>query len=411
LPTRKEAIALGALALISWQLPIQSFLLEQRVLVQAVYRQTTNQVPIAKQPPVLLVEIDEESVKQAKISDPKPLDRSYIADLINKLSAMNAKVIGIDYLLDRYQQENDQKLAAAIRAAVQKQGTWFVFDAPFRRSSLGFLLALAYRLNINQSVQPPSPQLQSSINLLSQVKTYVRNTTNKDYKDIFSSAGRVQPLTQFSYQLKQMWLQPILDFSIPPEQVYQSIPAWKLLETSSTFLQQQQQPVVLIAPGQYGEAGISGRGEDNFPLPPAVKYWRTLKNPSDLSRWYPSDLSRWFPGGGAHAYMIHHFLNQRIVTPIPDLWLVLIAALLGKGIVVSLEKDNEEKTKKEKRVLALLSNTQGKCLLLLTSGTVIYGLVSLQLYISAAVVLPVVLPTATLWSFVLLTFLQKKSHI
>jgi hypothetical protein len=106
--------------------------------------------------------------------------------------------------------------------------------------------------------------------------------------------------------------------------------------------------------------------------------------------------------------MIHHFLNQRIVTPIPDLWLVLIAALLGKGIVVSLEKDNEEKTKKEKRVLALLSNTQGKCLLLLTSGTAIYGLVSLQLYISAAVVLPVVLPTATLWSFVLLTFLPKK---
>jgi len=46
--------------------------------------------------------------------------------------------------------------------------------------------------------------------------------------------------------------------------------------------------------------------------------------------------------------------------------------------------------------------------LLLTSGTVIYGLVSLQLYISAAVVLPVVLPTATLWSFVLLTFLAKK---
>jgi len=455
LPRRKEAIAVGAFAFISWQLPLQSILLQQRVLVQAVYRQFTHQVPTSEKPPVLLVEIDDESIKQAEISNPIPMDRSYLAQLVDKLSSQNAKVIGFDYILDRYQQENDKKLAQSLRTAVQNNGTWFVFasllndkgvwlevlqelahpnwslrgnmrgidenlvymriapfnDAPFRRSSLGFLLALAYRLNINQSVQPPSPQLESSINLLSQVKTHVRNTTNKDYKDIFSSAGRVQPLTQFSYQLKQMWLQPILDFSIPPEQVYQSIPAWKLLETSSTFLQQQQQPVVLIAPGQYGEAGISGRGEDNFPLPPAVKYWRTLKNPSDLSRWYPSDLSRWFPGGGAHAYMIHHFLNQRIVTPIPDLWLVLIAVLLGKGIVVSLEKENEEQAEKEKRVLYFLTNTKGKYLLLLTSGTMIYGLVSLQLYISAAVVLPVVLPIATLWSFVLLTFSERKSHL
>jgi hypothetical protein len=443
LPKKREAIAFGALAFISWQLPVQSILLQQRVLVQAVYRQFTHQISTTKNPPVLLVEIDDESIKKAKISNPVPMNRRYLAQLVDKLSTMNAKVVGFDYVLDRYQQENDQKLAQSLRTTVQNNGTWFVFasllndegiwlevlpelahpnwslqgnmrgidenlvymrvapidDAPFRRSSLGFLLALAYRLNINQSAQPPSPQLQSSINWLSQVKTHVKDTTNKDYKDLFSSAGRVQPVMQFSYQLKQMWLQPILDFSIPPDQVYKSIPAWKLLETSSTFWQQQQQPVVLIAPGGHGEAGITGRGEDNFPVPPAIKYWRTLKNHSDFSKW--------FPGGGAHAYMIHHFLTQRIVTPIPDLWLVLIAALLGKGIILALEKVNEQK---EPKFLWILPDSKGKWLVLLTSGSAIYGLASLQLYISAAVVLPWVIPTATLWSFVLLSFSQQKSH-
>lgn len=445
LPRKKEAIAFGALALISWQLPIQSILLRQRVLVQAVYRQFTNQVPTSKNPPVLLVEIDDESIQKAKIANPTPMDRSYLAKLVNKLSTMNVKVIGFDYLLDRSQQQNDQKLAQSLRNAVQNNSTWFVFasllndegrwlevlpdlaqpnwslqgnmrgidedlvymrvapidDAPFRRTSLGFLLALAHQLNINQSVQPPSPQLQSSKNWLSEVQNHVKTTTKKDYKDIFSPAGRVQPLMQFSYQLKQMWLQPIIDFSIPPEQVYQSIPAWKLLEAPPKLL--QQQPVVLIAPGGHGDAGLTGRGEDNFPVPPAVKYWRTLKNPGDLSRW--------FPGGGAHAYMIHHFLNQRIVSPIPDIWLVIIAALLGKGIILVIKKVNEEKIQAKQERVFLLLDTKGNCFLLLTGATVIYGLVSLQLYVTAAMVLPFVLPTATVWSFVLLTFSETKSRL
>ncbi|MGC1394293.1 MAG: CHASE2 domain-containing protein [Coleofasciculaceae cyanobacterium] len=450
LPRKKETIAFATLAFISWQLPVQSILLRQRVLVQAVYRQVTNQVPIIKKPPILLVEIDDESIKKAKISNPTSMDRSYLAKLVDKLSSQNAKVVGFDYLLDRYQPENDQKFAQFLRNAVQNHGTWFVFasllndqgiwleilpeladsnwslqgnmrgidenlvymrvapfnDEPFRRVSLGFLLALAHRLNINQSAQPPFPQLQSSTSLLSQIKTHVKTTTNKDYKDIFSSAGRVQPLMQFSYHLKQMWLQPILDFSIPPEQVYQSIPAWKLLETSSTFLEQQQQPVVLIAPGGHGDAGITGRGEDNFPMPPAVKYWRTLKNPGNLTKWLPGDLSRWFPGGGAHAYMIHHFLNQRIIKPIPDLWLVIIAALLGKGIVLALKKVNEEK-----EPIYLLLDRKSKWFILLTGATGIYGLASLQLYISAAVVLPFILPMVTIWSFIFLSFSERKPDL
>ncbi|MFP4100385.1 hypothetical protein [Coleofasciculus sp.] len=61
-----------------------------------------------------------------------------------------------------------------------------------------------------------------------------------------------------------MWFHPIIDFSIPPAQVYQTIPAWELLEDSaiSSQLSNLSQQVVMIAPGGYGEAGIKHEGED-----------------------------------------------------------------------------------------------------------------------------------------------------
>ncbi|MEO8893276.1 MAG: CHASE2 domain-containing protein [Coleofasciculaceae cyanobacterium] len=98
-------------------------MLRQRVLFQAVYRQITHQVSTTKKLPVLLVEIADESIKKAKISTPVTMNRSYLAQLVDKLSSQNAKVIGFDYILDLYQPENDQKIAHSLRTAVQNKGT------------------------------------------------------------------------------------------------------------------------------------------------------------------------------------------------------------------------------------------------------------------------------------------------
>jgi hypothetical protein len=456
LPTKREAIALAGLVLVSGQIPAQSYLLEQRVFAQAVYRQLTNQVP-AIEPPVLLVQIDDESIERADISSPRPMDRSYLARLIDKLSVLKAKVIGIDYLLDRSQKPNDQKLAQSIRASVQQQGTWFVFashrkdgggwfevlpelanpnwslqgdirllgdrltymslapmaDSEYQRPPLAYLVALARWLNGDRSMNPPQPHLSSSSDWRSQLKAYITETRGKDYKTIFSPTARLQPLTNLAYRFRQMWLHPIVDFSIPPEQVYQRVPAWQLLESKADSPVQRQlmatfagkrQPVVIIAPGGYAEAGVSAVGEDNFPLPAALSYWRSQQNPPD-----PRKV---FPGNEAHAYMINHFLNQRLVVPIPDLWLVGIAALLGKGTALALEKGKGERGKgKGKRLLFLLPDTKGKAVLFLASGTAVYGLASLQLYITAAMVLPWTLPVVTLWTYILLALSQKNSHV
>jgi hypothetical protein len=160
----------------------------------------------------------------------------------------------------------------------------------------------------------------------------------------------------------------------------------------------------MIAPGGYGQAGVSVAGEDNFPLPPAVSYWRSQTDPAD-------QRSK-FSGGEAHAYMIHHFLNQRLVVPIPDLWMVGVAALLGKATALALEQEKGERKKgKGKFMRFVIPSKRGKWLLIMASTTAIYGLVSLQLYITAELLLPFLMPAATFWTYILLARLDKKTHV
>ena len=445
-PTRIEAIALLALTFLSLSLPVQDLLLENRVLAQAIYRDLTGQLPTAAMPKVLLVAIDDKSIREAKISNPKPMNRKYLASLIDKLSASSARVVGIDYLLDRPHEGSDRILSKSIQTAIQRQPypTWFVFASvrddtegwlkvlpeiaspnwsfqghinmvhwymrlvPEENSSsakmpLAYMLALAYHLNIESRSQPPlavnqksatksenlsqlpSPKLDSKTELFSEAIAYLNREKGLDYKTLFSPSSQLQPITSLSYDWGQMWLQPIIDFSIPPEYIYQHIPAWKLLESkvNSPNLQYLKQQVVLIAPGGYSEAGVIRDGEDNFKIPAAVSYWFNQRR---------HNQRRYFTGGEAHAYMIHHFLNKRLVVPIPDLWIIALAVLLGKGATIALAR-----------------RQQAVWLLLIV--TAIYGLISLQFYITFALLFPWFLPAVTLAIYalpILLKSNQKK---
>jgi len=254
------------------------------------------------------------------------------------------------------------------------------------------LLAISHQLQ--QRTDAPQPQLNSQRDFLQQISA-------ADNRTILTSARtHLQPLTALSYWIGQMWLHPIIDFSIPPGQVYNSIPAWKLLESGvrgggvtpplqgvgkkSAFPDLQKQ-VVILAPGGYGEAGISQDKEDNFELPAAVAYWRSQENPVNQSQV--------FTGGEYHAYMVHHLLNQRLVVPIPDLWMIGLAILLGKTMYLLRQRKSH----------------RFSSLILVTIITTIYGLISLQIYISStAVLLPWFLPSATLWIYVLPSVWRRK---
>lgn len=92
--------------------------------------------------------------------------------------------------------------------------------------------------------------------------------------------------------------------------------------------------------------------------------------------------------------MIHHLLTQRLVVPIPDFLMILLFSLLGKGITFVL-LDNPHKRK--------------WWMINLGIATAVYIVVSLQVYISVAVLLPWLLPSVVLWNYVRLV-LRSKSY-
>jgi hypothetical protein len=93
--------------------------------------------------------------------------------------------------------------------------------------------------------------------------------------------------------------------------------------------------------------------------------------------------------------MVHHWLNRRLVTPIPDLWMIGIAVLLGKGTILAFGQ---------------ISPKQWKRIILLIVATGIYGGVSLQLYITGGLLLPWLLPTVTFWTYLIVAFVERKSY-
>ncbi|HEY9642466.1 MAG TPA: CHASE2 domain-containing protein [Coleofasciculaceae cyanobacterium] len=392
LPQRREAILLGGFALLSLLLPVQQALLEQRVAVQALYRQATLRADSAMPPPLLLVQIDEQSLeKEARL---RPIPRTYLAKLVNRLS--RAKVIGIDYLLYPPIPTEDPVLQDAMRQAA-KRGTRFVMGASRDRNTRAWRQAPSIfaetdwsrsgsmtvrgwqyvELFTPESSIPPLAYVLAELHRRCTGSQSVNCTVSappSNVEQLFRLPSRLspQPITSFSYQLAQMWLHPIVDYSIPPSQVFQSISAKDLLDQPLLSLPD----TVLIAPN-YKSAGVDREGEDNTSVPAAIQHWL-------------GDQRLTWTGGEYHAYLFQHFLAQRLVVPIPDFWLVVLAGFLGKGVILFW---------RYRRL------RQRSHLLILTAVTSIYILLSWELYLSPiAILLPIVLPILTFWSLILLTF-------
>ena len=412
LPSRREAIAASALCLLSIMPPVQNYLLDKRTLVQSIYRDVTGQLPTTTEAPVTLIHIDEQSLRRAEIDRPVPMDRQYLASLVDRLVATEAQVIGTDYLFDRPQPQNDPILARSIKDAVAQHQTWFVFGAYKQidereigvtpETNIGspnwtlqgytdglpnymtllpksincqrvcpfsYLLATVQQVNRDTALQP---NINSQTDLRDSIYSYV----DRQQKDRFIQQAKLpSSITLVHQYLKQQWLRPILDFSIPTDLVYDRIPAWQLFELKNTEFKTQ---TVIIGSGGYPGAGLN-IDSDNLSTPTAIAYWNTRRG---LNRGETP-----FTGSEVLAYMTSHWLSRRLVVPIPELWAVLTALLIAKGIKLSLR----DKTFTAKWLLILLS-----------SAATAYGLIALQLYISNAILLPWLLP-----SVAVVTYLSK----
>lgn len=435
LPTRYETLALGTLIILSLIPPVQEAILDLQIGMQAVYRDVTKQLPSEKTPPVLLIHIDEKSLNEAETKADKfnPIDRSYFARLIDKLTIDNAKVIGIDYLFDRVTDE-DNILAKSVINSINKNSTWFIFGSIFNDDahqeqgvnkrvanlnqtlqgysdkfpgylslvntskdciqSCPFTYLIALSSWINQEKLPanlPQPQLLRNNNLRTDLINYINNSQVNPSLNKKLQRLRLSKLTSFSEYFGQTWLYPIIDYSLPPNQVYQVINAGNYLHKDTTLNQENlKQQVVLIGAAGYEDSGLSKEHSDIFPLPMGVVYWR-MQNPT-------SGLLRDFTGVEINAYMIQNLVRQHLIIPIPDLWMIGIMVFLGKGTQLFLFQRQQTKRSSVLLIYALVG------------GTVTYALISMQMYISLSLVIPLFLPSATFWVYVLLGLRKKNAQ-
>ncbi|MDJ0575125.1 MAG: CHASE2 domain-containing protein [Xenococcaceae cyanobacterium MO_234.B1] len=388
LPDKQISKSLLLLLFLSLLPPVQDLLLEARLVTQLlyrqVYRQVTRQIPQTIQPPTLLIQIDEESLTKANLPwrTREEIDRTYLAQLINNLHQINAvpKVIGIDYKLWEPKPQEDKALNQAIQSGKQ-QNTQFIFAA----STQAKKTIIPEIANPKTSLQgdiyfypgylellKPTDDCQNSCPfayLLALVSSQQQaDSSNLSQTRAFLERLRLHPISSFSQNLAQMWFYPILDFSIPPKQIYTPLPAWCLLKKDTNSVCQPldnlQQQIVIIAAGGYDEA------DDNFPLPLALHFAQPKP-------------SRYLTGGEVHAYMVHHFLNRQIVTPIPDILALLLAAIISQGIILNIRPSQRQ-----------------KWILILLAANIAYVFISLQLYISLKLLVPLFFPSVLLWTYI-----------
>lgn len=385
-PSPSERRWLAVLLCLSLVRPFQDLLLEPRIAVQALYQQVTGQVASPQKPPVLFVEIDNDSLEDegGQLVDHRYVNYGYLAKLVNRLSRQNAKVIGIDYLLDRpaKQPQGAEQLKEAIEQA-KETGTQFVFAARQRNGE-------REGINLPQMAVVKDHE-DGDIDLYEWIVELPRDQDCQDHcpfayqiaqkQDNSPTAVSKQTLhlwSQNSRLILQQWFEPIIDFSIPEPHIYQRVSACGVLGNCSTDYSPAplNNQVVLIGHGGYPEEGVSKDNDDNYKQPLARRF---------LALQAKANLPDQFTGGEAHAYSIHHLLRQHLVIPIPDFLMILCVALCSKGISLYIVENPQNKT---------------RCYQLGGAAIVLYIWISLQLYISALILMPIGLPLCTYFTYI-----------
>lgn len=392
LPTKREAIAVGTLAALSLFPSVQQSLLEFRTGAQAVHRWATHRIPEAN-PDVLLVQIDEVTVQDLPMNDREPiLNRQRLAAIVQQVQTLKPKALGIDYLFDTAAPDpkTDAVLKQTLQAATQ-QGIGIVLGAEqgkesritptvadSNRTMVGYVNAFLWHVEL-----PPQSNCTSACPFAYRtiVAAGLKPLENPSFKTSHTLPGKsaiapvpASPFLKGLHLFQPTWLSPILDFSIPPDRAYRIISASELLKHPGSV---DPAPIVLITKGEYAQGRPGQPSADVFDPPPGVGFWRPDQK---------------FTGGEVHAYMLHHFLRQRLVVPLPDLGLILIAALVGKWFVLERQ---------------MLQNRKRRLILVLVGGTLFYSVICLEIYLSAALLIPIFLPLLTFWLYSLPTLRGK----
>jgi hypothetical protein len=331
LPNRLELAALAIVGVCT--LPFfQDALLNGRTLTQALYRQTTGQIGSAT-PSIDLVQIDSKSIEAWNVPKDEilPFNRSRLAQVA--LKAGTAERVGLDFLFgERTTAKADGDLVRSLGKDVVVGSSIASGKVMGPNPALGLQARQGYL-----EVETPPLRLEMPLPNCGSTCPFA-----------YQLAARKMPARPFFAG------NPIVDFSIPPEQVYQ--------RSSAIDFAAKKGRIVLIAVSDDYRLGWEPGSRDRLPAPPAFHYLTEGRTT--------------ITGGEVLAYMTHHFAQGQFVWPIGELWLVGAAIVAGKAIAVL-----------DRRSYWWLG----------LPG--IYGLLGLQLYI-AGFLLPWLLPSGVFLAYV-----------
>ncbi len=419
-PSRPESIALSVAIILSFATPLQDFLLETRTAVQTVYKEITHPLyEMAMQrtsrttsPDILWVAIDQASINQARERvegfEINPMDREYLALLINRLSGTSIGVVGINYLLDDEKPKQEQ-LSNALRSAVESNQTWFVLGAdlemdiqplakmaapnwslrgdlrflpwdvsipvndPFcaENCPFAYLAVLASQFNeMPRSFDTPYPSIDRGAFLQDEISEYLKSHDDSD----------PLPVTQLPSAIPAR-LRWVLDFSIPTQAVYHKVTAEQLLSQPLDFKVLDSVQIAFISSDGYD------RAEDRYPVPLALqlrcqwKSWNRYRHREDPSPRCP----KFFTGGEAAAYMAYQMLEPRLLIAIPDVWLLVLGIFAGKFLSIRLK---------------YVKVKNSKVMIILLSTLAVYNVIGLHLYITPGIVLPLSFPSLVIFAYI-----------
>jgi CHASE2 domain/CHAT domain len=382
----------GSLLLSLWP-PVYEGLLAMRMVTQTVWRENTGQLPETKHV-VTVVQIDHTAIAQAQLIQLHPVDRTYLAKLVDQITARKAKVLGIDVVFDAATTPKaDRALQQSLQRAASKQ-TWLIFSSVLdgdREVGVGAMPTIA---SLNWSVQGYTNAAISLLELpenqCSKVcpMPYVMALVQKSPRSLYGGVDdrREDLRTDLLQNVRPHWpqmplgLQAAIDFSIPPDRIYQKISAADL-EDPQKFPDLSQQ-IVLIGAGCDERLKLS-QASDCEPAPPVLSL---IKGKPEM-----------FTGVELLAYMTHHFGTDRYLLLVPDAWILLATLPLGL-----LSRKGWARLDARSGGISRRREVTGWF-----TVTLFYGLVSLQVYVSIGVLLPWLLPTLAYLSYSLSRIAEK----
>lgn len=185
----------------------------------------------------------------------------------------------------------------------------------------------------------------------------------------------------------------VSDLSIEADNVYDTVPAWKLLNRDENpeiteNIAKYEGGVVMITSGSYVDV------EDEY-LVPLSFYYRCYAD--KLTNWSSESCVQTFSGGEMTAYQYRHAYHwidssaKQALPPIrlvPELWMITLGAIAGKWTRLKGEDKDDSESKKLVGAAKMLS--------------ALYVVAAHQAYVSLAVCFPCFLPTAVFLNYLLL---------